>query len=292
MNFTNFVSFNSNNYSKLSILYFNNKLLVFTNNYNQIVYFKHFFHKFLIYKGINFNCANFFSYSIFDSFFFLHWKFQKSFNDNIISQSSNTCLRQYKCHLKLFIKNSLNIKLFPFLQKINSFIIKWRVENNYSNSFFLVAFKLDIYLYRLIWKWAKRKHPRRNNSWIYSKYWKSFSGVWKFFAIDLNTGQLAFLTSHFSIKSKRLSSLPRSLKIFDLNNYQKLNAIWFNKSRLNFHTLYRFLWNKQKGVCSSCLKPINYFDFTSIKIFNSLKSLKVIDPSYSKFFLIHNSCEL
>ena len=222
----------------------------------------------------------------------MHWKFQKFYNHNIISEASNTYLRQYRCHLKLFIKNSLNIKLFSFLQKINSFIIKWRVENNHSNSFFLVAFKLDIYLYRLIWKWAKRKHPRRNNSWIYSKYWKSFSGVWKFFAIDFNTGQLAFLTSHFSIKTKRLSSLPRSLKIFDLNNYQKLNAIWFNKSRLNFHTLYRLLWNKQKGVCFTCFKPISYFDFTNIKIFNQLKYLKVIDPSYSKFFLIHTNCKL
>lgn len=273
------------------MLYCNNKLLVFTNNYNQIIYFKSFFTKFLIYRGIRFSCTNFFSYSIFDSFFFLHLKFQKSFNNSIISEPSSTYIRQYKCHLKLFIKNSLNIKLFSFLQKINSFVIKWRVETNYSTSFFLLASKLDIYLYRLIWKWAKRKHPRRNNSWIYSKYWKSFSGVWKFFAINSNTGQLEFLVSHFSIKTKRLSSLPRSLKIFDLNNYQKLNAIWFNKSRLNFHILYRLLWNKQKGVCFCCFKSISYFDFNNIKISNRFKASKVIDPFDSKFFLIHNICK-
>lgn len=278
--------------SKFSLLRYKDKVLIFANNYDQFNYFKFEFKKFLSFKGLEINKTNYLSYSIFDPFYFLYWKFEKLDDRKFISQTSNIITRHYKCKLKVFIKNSQNISVLQFLKQINFFIIKWRVENNYCNLFFTSAAELDIYLYRLIWKWAKRRHPRRSNSWIYSKYWKSFGGIWKFFTVDANNGNLVFLKSHFSLQTKRLYSFPRSFKVFDLDNYQKLNFIWFNKLRLNFHTLYRSLWNKQKGVCFHCFKTISYFDFKNVRIFKSSKLLKIIINPFSQLVLIHVNCSL
>ena len=65
---------------------------------------------------------------------------------------------------------------------------------------FLFARELDVYLYRLLWKWAKRRHPRRNNTWIYSKYWKVFGGIWSFYVVNNLNGELTFLNSHVYLK--------------------------------------------------------------------------------------------
>jgi RNA-directed DNA polymerase len=278
--------------NKFSLLRYKDKVLIFANNYDQFDHFKFKFKKFLCIKGLKINKINYLSCSIFNPFYFVYWKFQKLDDRKFIFQTSNTIIRNYKCKLKIFIKNSQNISILQFLKQINFFILKWRAENNYCTLFLIQAAELDIYLYRLLWKWAKRRHPRRSNSWIYSKYWKSFGGIWKFFTVDANNGNLAFLKSHFAFQTKRLYSLPRSFKVFDLDNYQKLNFIWFNKLRLNFHTLYRSLWNRQKGVCFRCFKSISYFDFNNIKIFKSSKFLKIIINPFSQLVLIHVNCLL
>lgn len=276
------------------MLRYKNKVLVFTNNYNRLNSFKVLINKFLFNKGLRVKKKNetyYISSSAFDSFDFLNWKFRNLQNNNILSEISSTFLRSYKSKLKVFIKNSHNLSLSEFLKKINFLILKWRIKNNYCTSRFKSASNLDVYLYRLIWKWAKRKHPRRSNSWIYTNYWKAFGGVWKFFTLDSNNGQLIFLKSHISLKTKRLYKLPRSFKVFNLENYQKLNFVWFNKSTLNFNLIYRVLWNKQKGTCFNCSRQLNYFNCNEIKIFKKTKFLKVINNPFSQLVLIHNHCK-
>lgn len=286
----NFCSFNN----KLILLRYKDKLLICTSTYEYLNSFKFLLKNFLFSKGLTISKKQeiYLSSSSFDSFHFLYWKFKKLQDQSIISEISNNAIRCYKSKLKICIKNSQNFNLSKFLKKINFFISKWRMENNYCTSFFISACMLDIYLYRLLWKWAKRKHPRRSNSWIYSNYWKSFGGVWKFFCIDSSNGKLVFLKSHTLLKTKRFYKLPRSFKVFNLENYQKLNFIWFNKSKLSFNSIYRALWNKQKGMCFNCFKSINYFHFNSSKIFKSSKVLKVPHNQFSQLVLLHDKCIL
>jgi RNA-directed DNA polymerase len=268
--------------------------LIFTNNYDYLNSFKLLLNKFLSQKGLIVKKQHeiyFKSSSIFYSFRFLNWKFRNLQNNNIISDISNNSLRYYKSQLKGFIKNSQNFSVAEFLTKINFMILKWRIKNNYCTSFVSCAYKLDVYLYRLIWKWAKRKHSRRSNSWIYENYWRAFGGVWKFVTTDNNNGNLIFLKSHISLKTKRLCKLPRSFKVFNLENYQKLNFIWFNKSQLSFNLIYRVLWNKQNGTCFNCLRQLNYFHFNDMTIFKKTRFLKSINSPVSELILIHKHCK-
>nr|AEW12923.3 RoaA [Colacium vesiculosum] len=275
----------------LFLIRYKNNVLVFSNNYEYLNYLKFLFFKFLSSKDFNIKVSKqiYLNSSSFDPFYFLDWRFQKLKNLTISAEVSQNAFRYYKSNLKIFLKNSQNVEVSKFLTKLNHLILNWKINNNYSNSFFIQASKLDLYLSRLLWKWSKRRHPRRNNSWIYSKYWKSFGGVWKFFAIDFSNGNLVFLKSHNFKKTKRLYKLPRAFKVFNLENYQKLNLIWFKKSKFNFLNIYRSLWNKQKGICFNCQKPINYLSLDSVKIIRNSNSL---NNALSELILIHTNCKL
>ncbi len=274
------------------LLRYKASILVFSKNYNSVNSFKSLLEKFLLIKGLYIGeKMNLYSrYASFDLIYYLNWKFKKVKNNNIFSDISNIAIHQYKSKLKILIKNSQHICLSKFLQKINILVLNFQIKNSYCSSFIKLAFQLDIYLYRLLWKWSKRKHPRRSNSWIYSKYWKSFNGIWKFCVMDLNVGNVLFLRSHILLKTHRLYKLPRAFKVFNLENYQKLNCIWFNHSQFRLNLIYRALWNKQKGVCFRCFKPLNYFKYNENRIFNTYKLLKFINNPFSELILLHKYC--
>ena len=274
------------------ILRYKDSILMFSKSYDSVNSFKILLNKFLLIKGLYIGEKKEFHayYSNFDLLYYLDWKFKKVKNNFILSEISNTAVHRYKSKLKVLIKSSQHFCLLKFLKRINFLILDWQIKNSYCNSFVSVSSQLDIYLYRLLWKWAKRKHPRRSNSWIYSKYWQSFNGVWKFSVLDLNKGNLIFLKSHILLKTNRLYKLPRSFKVFNLENYQKLNYIWFNQSKLELNLIYRALWNNQKGICFNCFKPLNYFKYNDNKIFNTYRFLKFINNPFSKLILLHRCC--
>ena len=279
---------------ELFLLRYKNEVLIFSNNYEYLNYVKLLVFDFVFKKDLSIKKKehDYLNSSIFDPFYFLGWRFQRLQDNSLLIEISNTALRYYKSRLKIFIKNSQNTELYEFLNTVNKFIYHWRLMNNYCNSAFKQAYKLDIYLFKLLWKWSKRRHPRRSNSWIYSKYWKSFGGIWKFFAIDFTNGRLIFLKSHRFMKTKRLYKLPRSFKVFNLENYQKLNLIWYNKSKFNFTKIYRFLWNKQKGRCFSCFKSLNDIPINSTKIVKISDILEVQNNFVSQLVLIHDNCKI
>lgn len=81
----------------------------------------------------------------------------------------------YKTRLKSIIINGTNLNLYDLIRKINKEIFYFKSFFNFSLFYIDIVNELDYYLYRLLWKYLKRRHPRRPNTWIYLKYWKPFS---------------------------------------------------------------------------------------------------------------------
>lgn len=89
-------------------------------------------------------------------------------------QFKSSIIRIHKMRIKAILKTSFNLTIPLLLKSINREINIW--NSFYSKLiFFENNFKLDLYVYRLLWKFLKRIHPRRTNTWIYSKYWGTFS---------------------------------------------------------------------------------------------------------------------
>nr|YP_009145520.1 RoaA [Trachelomonas volvocina]AKL82433.1 RoaA [Trachelomonas volvocina] len=211
--------------------------------------------------------------------------FYLSQSGSCLTKFSIDLIRLHKAKIKGIIKNSNNIDVASLILSINKIIIIWSAEYNCINSFWDVCGELDVYVYKLLWKWAKKRHPRRNNKWIYSKYWKVFLGNWKFFSYENNKGNIVYLRSHY-FPNTSFHHLPLYTNLYDILDSTKLANSYFNKFKNLFSGIYRILWKKQNGCCFLCKKPFFFVTITSIKIWK----IRGRNNFLANLVLVHNHC--
>lgn len=83
--------------------------------------------------------------------------------------------RNYKRKLKAIVKESFNLSIFVLIKILNKEIENFKFVHSFLASYVTLSQELDCYTYKLLWRFVKRCHPRRSNTWIYGKFWKSFS---------------------------------------------------------------------------------------------------------------------
>lgn len=84
-------------------------------------------------------------------------------------------LFNYKRRLKSLVKRSFNLSVSILIKKLNYQIKNFKSVYAFFSTYNVFSRELDYYLYRLLWRFIKRCHPRRSNTWLYGKFWKSFS---------------------------------------------------------------------------------------------------------------------
>lgn len=217
--------------------------------------------------------------------------FLKSSNLDIFVEPTLLDINLYKCKLKMIIKNSYQVSITSLVKRLNLQIKKWYTDLRFSGSSLFIPVSLDFYLYKLLWKYCKRMHPRRGNSWIFQKYWKNFSGTFRFFTTDSLSGKFYFLDSHLCL-SESVNRLPFSISIFDFRDKKKIYGDYFRKMRSKIYGIYGVLFDIQKGVCPCCNRLFLDYNLNNFRIYdfsNSVHYLKNFSTNY-RFVLVHTSC--
>lgn len=245
---------------------------------------------FLSFRGLSLQKDFFYIKSIYEGFDFLGWYFLKKFQTNLLTLSHSESVKKYKSKLKLIVKNNIAQSSIDLVLCLNQEISDWLFNFGFLVYFDNTCLGIDFYLYKLLWKWAKRRHSRRPNTWIYSKYWKFINGRWNFFVFDSKNGRCIFLKSHLS-STLKFYHLPLSLNSFDILNENKLQNVLFKKFLNKFDGIYYVLWKKQYGLCVCCRKFLFLYPSSNLKIcrVSSDKELVGIN-SFSKFVLLHKFC--
>jgi len=261
-------------------------IFIIGNSANHLFSLENLIKIFMLKQGINYNNYHFVR-TILNNLNINGYKFFISPYQFLFSIIDSDFKKIYKTKLKNLIKSSYNLSIVDLIKLLNIEINLWRQFSNFQTSEKLVSYELDIYLYKLLWKFIKRYHPRRTNSWLYDKYWKCFSGIWRFSFYDSISSNVYFLNFHYSLK-KEFSYLPLLMSMFESGNYRKLFCVLFHKSLPNFKGLNRLLFIKQNGLCNICFKQLNIFNFKLVKSYNTF----VVTKKYSHyFFLTHSYCK-
>lgn len=268
--FNRFLFF-SNNLQVLSILNFNLKAYLFT-------------------KKLKISLQNTYVQSLYSGFSYLNFNFLKGSSFEILISSSYLGLKVYKSKLKTIIKNSYNIPFPVLIRCLNVEIDSWYMDCGYFASSSYLIF-LDFYLYRLLWKFCRRLHPRRPSSWIFEKYWKNYSGKFRFSAFDPLKGSYYFLNSHFDVY-KPLKKLSITISPYDFRDRKKSSCDFFKKVRSQFHSVYGVLFDIQRGLCPFCNNFFSYFNIKDVGIYQLSSFTKIKNTSRSCFglILVHRSC--
>lgn len=107
-----------------------------------------------------------------EGFNFLGWTFVKGRNGYLQRLISKDAQQSHKAKLRDLVKNSGNQPPSALIANLNPVIRGWCNYHRCCSGIWSIWSKTNQYLYRLLWKWACKRHPRRSRLWIYDKYWK------------------------------------------------------------------------------------------------------------------------
>ena len=262
---------------------------MFSNSLDQLIFLKRILYGFLISRGLRFSLSNIksVSLSLNDSLEILDWQFFSGNLNTIFVKLSISNIKSQKLKLKLLIKNHGNLNVCSLIDILNQTIFDWSKKYSVSDFYLCVSSELDIYLYKILWRWARKRHPRRTNVWVYNKYWRFFLGSWRFFSLNDLTGNIIFLRSHI-ISTSFSFRLPLSCNNFDLLNMFKFRKVCTKKFYHLFQGVARLLWYKQNGICFVCKKSFMSVTFNAIKI----QRFNLVNKKFSNLIMLHNYCFL
>jgi RNA-directed DNA polymerase len=124
------------------------------------------------------------------------WKFYKVKNGQFFGKISQKKLKDHKKEIKDFIKLAKNISTHTFISKLSEKIINWKKNYLISNSFEKVSGQVEKYIFRLLWKWARKRHGTKSHNWIFNNYWVRINGRNIFSTRDLKSKRFVQLASY------------------------------------------------------------------------------------------------
>ncbi|MGK7902756.1 MAG: group II intron reverse transcriptase/maturase [Hormoscilla sp.] len=164
---------------------------------------------------------------------------------------SNKSIGKHKERLAAIVTSYKTAPQAALIGKLNPIIRGW--ANYFRTGVSKETFsELDHYLWRILWNWAKRRHPNKSAQWIAKKYWSiGQDGQWRFRAstefgdahgnIELSLHASTEIVRHVKVKGKA-------------SPYDGNLTYWSTRLGKNPELSNRVakLLKRQKGICQQC----------------------------------------
>lgn len=194
-----------------------------------------------------------------DGFDFLGFNIKK-FKGVLLTQPSKKCVKKFLDGIRYTIDSNKSCRQETLIRLLNPKITGW--ANYYRCGASSKTFqRVDDQIFRKLWQWAKRRHPKKGKRWIANKYfhfyktrrWRFLVGTEKNGRKDIFPLKLAFETKilrHKKIKSEANPFDTEWKEYFEERmTYKMLLSLKGRKSLL-------YMWNKQERKCPLCGQPI------------------------------------
>ncbi len=115
---------------------------------------------------------------------------------------------------------------------------------------------VDNCIYKYIWQWMKRKHPRKRKSWLVDKYWSKGSLPWSFSAVieegDAKSARIELERAH-NIKIKRHVKIRGDANPFDPKYEQYFRKRYAQRNAQRANRCNRHKTSQPGGPKRACL---------------------------------------
>ena len=109
---------------------------------------------------------------------------------------------------------------------------------------------LDYVLYELLWRWAKRRHPKKNKWWISTRYWHRVQNQNWVFSTDKK--KLIRVDSTAIVRHTKVKTTANPF--LDTEYFRKRK---FDKGMRRLTGKFKTIWKNQKGLCYHCGMPMD-----------------------------------
>ena len=182
-----------------------------------------------------------------DGFDFLGWQARK-YSERLLVRPSKKNGQAFYRKIADTLKELRTATQAEVIQALNPIIRGWGVYHRSQNAKRTFA-QLDHRIFWALWRWAKRRHPRKGRRWIREKYFrKGKSRTWVF---ALGTEVLARLSdikivSHVKITAEANPFDPEWETYYEERLKGSMSATLTGKRKL------MWLWTQQEGICPQC----------------------------------------
>ena len=181
-------------------------------------------------------------------------------------------------HLKAASQEKLINTLNPIIRGWCNYQTPWNSSQSYS--------QLNYLVFRLLWRWAKRRHPNKGNKWIARKYWKTIEGDNWVFACQLDEIQFK-LHKHSSYPAgQRWTKVKENRSPYDGDE-----IYWSTRLGDKYQTKdpqKARLLRSQKGKCHHCQRAFKPGD--KLEKHHLIPNSQGGDNSDDNLILLHLHC--
>ncbi len=187
-------------------------------------------------------------------------------------------VRRYRCGKVLTKPSKRSVKTFltkiretldrsgsqtagEMIQRLNQQIKGWTMYHRYAAS--KRTFKyVDDRIFRMVWRWCRRRHPKKSGKWIKTKYFQQDGHRhWVFTGTLLNPkgqGWPIQLMSAATVKIIRYVKIRSAVNPYDpeWELYLEARLGWQLAQTRAGRSRIEFLWKEQEGRCVVCGQPL------------------------------------
>ena len=176
------------------------------------------------------------------------WNFRK-YKGKLLIKPSKTSIQKITKKLSETIKNGKSWTQDNLIKALNPIITGW--ANYHQGTVAKEVFsKLDSIIWNMLYKWAKRRHPKKGKFWTPLKYWhKKGARNWVF---KTETSQLKLFAKKRIVRNVTLK-LDKN-PYLDKDYYIKRQ---FDQGNRRLTGIFKKAWEKQEGKCPICKLPID-----------------------------------
>lgn len=218
--------------------------------------------QFLAERGLKLSPAKTHVTSIHDGFDFLGWNARK-YGGKLLIKPSKDNVKAFMEKVRTVIKTNPSANQSSLIWQLNPIIRGW--VNYHKHQVASDAFgRADAQLFNALWRWAKRRHPKKGRRWIAKKYWQHIDNRNWTFAETLRTeadeAKVVKLIYLSDTPIKRHVKVKADFNPFDpeYESYgeQRLQARMSDK--LHYRKQVNALFQSQNGKCMLCHAAITW----------------------------------
>lgn len=226
-----------------------------------------------------------------EGFDFLGWNIRK-YGGTLLTKPAKKNVKAFLQKIRAVVKGLKMAKQENVIAMLNPIIRGW--VNYHKNQVAKKTFqKVDHHIWQQLWKWARRRHPKKSLSWIKDRYFiRKGTRDWVFGVTVKQSGRETKVTL---VKASD-TPIRRHRKIHgDANPFDPAWETYFEKrlslimmDDLKGKNRLIYLWRRQSGKCPKCSEAIT--KSTGWDIHHVRPKAQGGDNTVSNLLLLHPNC--
>jgi RNA-directed DNA polymerase len=231
-----------------------------------------------------------------EGFDFLGWNVRKfrfgKPNSKLLIRPSKKNVKAFLAKVRDVVSRNRTVRQYNLIQILNPMIQGWANYHRHVVASEIFG-KVDAAVWWMLWRWAVRRHPKKNTKWVRRRYFgrvENRASVFKCIAegrngwleLRIRTCSEVAIKRHVKIQAEATAFNPRFEAYFEARQSARM------ENHLAGHRKLLYLWRRQGGRCPICGEPIT--KLTRWHVHHLIRQVDGGSDSVSNLCLVHPTC--